>query len=160
MKLRQRKNSGPLLPRHSQDDVPRRRKRRPRRQRQNNTSVFVCITFVLLLAVWIVYEDLPAPPVVHVARVAAKHKVAQWWKGREKYQRMNCGDDDNAATAYRNDNYCDCRKQGADEPGTAACADVTVGQRTFDCGDGSTFVFASRVGDGVRDCPNGRDEMV
>lgn len=63
----------------------------------------------------------------------------------------------NGATGTLNDNYCDCA-DGSDETETSACSHVTVQQASFQCRDGSKAIYASRVGDGVKDCPDGSDE--
>ena len=59
----------------------------------------------------------------------------------------------------QNDHYCDC-DDGSDEPDTAACSHLTVQKSTFACEDGIHFVYASRVLDGILDCPDGSDEIV
>ena len=62
---------------------------------------------------------------------------------------------------FANDHYCDCLGDGSDEPKTSACSHVTVGKKTFHCGgDGDVWIFASRVGDGIPDCPDGSDETI
>jgi hypothetical protein len=63
----------------------------------------------------------------------------------------------NGAKGYLNDDYCDC-SDGRDEPLTSACSHVLVQIGSFTCVDGSGTIFASRVGDGVKDCADGSDE--
>jgi len=64
---------------------------------------------------------------------------------------------DGSGVAVLNDNYCDCT-DGSDEPATSACSHLLVQIAVFECADGKKRIFASRVGDGVRDCPDGSDE--
>ena len=56
-----------------------------------------------------------------------------------------------------NDDYCDC-SDGSDEPGTSGCSHILVQTNTFACRDGRTFIYPSRVKDGIEDCPDGSDE--
>jgi hypothetical protein len=72
----------------------------------------------------------------------------------EKLRRITCA---NGSTGTLNDNYCDCA-DGSDETETSACSHVTVQQASFQCRDKSKAIYASRVGDGVKDCPDGSDE--
>ncbi|KAG7342640.1 hypothetical protein IV203_020584 [Nitzschia inconspicua] len=62
---------------------------------------------------------------------------------------------------FENDDYCDClHDNGFDEPNTSACSGRTVGQNVFQCHrDKDVWIFASRVGDGILDCPDGSDEL-
>ena len=57
-----------------------------------------------------------------------------------------------------NDNYCDL-SNGSDEYLTSACSNILVGKTIFICDQGKTHLFTSRVGDGVRDCRDGLDEV-
>jgi hypothetical protein len=57
-----------------------------------------------------------------------------------------------------NDDFCDC-PDGADEPGTSACAGRARGDRSrFRCANGVGDVALAMVGDGICDCADGSDE--
>jgi hypothetical protein len=74
---------------------------------------------------------------------------------RRTYLTVTCSD---GSTGYKDDDYCDCLDDGRDEPNTAACSYWLAQRHKFQCRDGSMMIFASRVADGVRDCPDGSDE--
>ena len=65
----------------------------------------------------------------------------------------------NGQSGVLNDNYCDC-PDGIDEVSTSACSHLLVSRAVFRCEEGAnaTIIYASRVGDGIVDCPNGSDE--
>jgi hypothetical protein len=69
-------------------------------------------------------------------------------------ERVICSD---GSSGILNDDFCDC-VDGSDEPRTTACSHLNVQSSIFDCGDGILFIFASRVHDGIVDCPDGSDE--
>jgi hypothetical protein len=67
---------------------------------------------------------------------------------------------DSSSIGFENDDYCDCVGDGSDEFTTGACSHVTVGKKVFQCHkDRDIWILASRVGDGIPDCPDGSDEQ-
>jgi hypothetical protein len=84
--------------------------------------------------------------------VAVNSSYSYHSKGRK--ETVICSD---GSSGFLNDDYCDCL-DGSDEPRTSACSHLRVQSSNFDCGDGILFIFASRVHDGIIDCPNGSDE--
>lgn len=82
--------------------------------------------------------------------------------GSKKPEVINCSD---GSSGFKNDDYCDCPLDGWDEPDTSACSNVLVQKDKFMCGrrenksNGKiTWIYASRVNDGIIDCPDGSDE--
>lgn len=76
-------------------------------------------------------------------------------QNEHKHTIVHCGDN---KTGILNDDYCDC-ENGFDEPDTSACSHILVQQKLFQCHDGEKKIFTSRVGDGVKDCIDGSDEV-
>ncbi len=66
---------------------------------------------------------------------------------------------DRKGKGFLNDDYCDCA-DGSDEPRTSACSHLLVRKKTFKCADGHSFIYPSRIRDGVKDCPDGSDEWI
>ena len=73
---------------------------------------------------------------------------------RAKFSRIQCSD---GSFGVIDDDYCDC-PDGIDEMNTAACSNILVQNKTFRCHDGF-MIFASRIRDGVYDCPDKSDEL-
>eukprot|EP00531_Pseudo-nitzschia_arenysensis_P007952 CAMPEP_0116134836 /NCGR_PEP_ID=MMETSP0329-20121206/10863_1 /TAXON_ID=697910 /ORGANISM="Pseudo-nitzschia arenysensis, Strain B593" /LENGTH=252 /DNA_ID=CAMNT_0003629583 /DNA_START=208 /DNA_END=966 /DNA_ORIENTATION=+ len=81
----------------------------------------------------------------------------------QKPEIIKCSD---GSAGFKNDDYCDCPLDGLDEPDTSACSNILVQKKKFICGrrskNGSVtepqWIYASRVNDGIIDCPDGSDE--
>ena len=61
-----------------------------------------------------------------------------------------------------NDNFCDCREDGSDEPGTNACSHA-INSHGFYCqnlGSTAKLIKSSFVNDNVCDCCDGSDLVV
>ena len=157
-----------------------------RRRRRVSLVSLTCIAMVVSIVVLLLFgESVPTShPVLHQARNFTKHHVQKLLlhpkpgppgpappQTKPPFPTVPCGGgvgngnnkDASNNTGYLNDNYCDCLDTGADEPDTDACAHVTVGKPTFSCHNNNNnttmVIFASRVRDGVPDCPNGSDEL-
>jgi hypothetical protein len=149
------------------------RAKRRRRPRSYTRLGIACLGFLLvvLLLVWDpVWLPTPQHPAVHRARAYTKKKVSsvldkvqrqqhrRHSSSNASYERITCADG-SGTTGYLNDDYCDCA-DGSDEQTTAACAHVLLAVPHFVCHNNATIkMYASRVRDGVRDCPDGSDEF-
>ena len=126
------------------------------------TIVSVTLSLLILPFSWVQvdYHHQVQHEFEYVYQVLADNRrnYNTWIRGIHNHEpQITCGV--GGGIGFANDHYCDCLGDGSDEPKTSACSHVTVGQKTFACGDGTTRIFASRVGDGIPDCPDGSDEV-
>ena len=133
----------------------RRRMRRRMHGRRYRRALLYVLGFIGSVCAILVFlrgrrpvGTIPVPSFIERIRRATARKV---------FYDFECRNDP-SKRGVLNDNYCDC-EDGSDEPGTSACSGLLVGERIFRCRDeADTRIFASRVGDGRVDCPNGADE--
>jgi hypothetical protein len=177
-KLRKRRQSsaGPTLPLYSESPVPNgsssgRRPRSRKRSWQQTTKLFlVCLSIISLATVgiwhfaWAPFEENVSPHRSFIHRIREKALVRQWatTKARKRshhsnkvYVEKTCPD---GSKGFIDDNYCDC-SDGSDEPNTSACSNILVQKESFLCKNGTGVIYASRVKDGIVDCPDGSDEI-
>jgi hypothetical protein len=165
------------------DSPPRQQNRRKRlksRRGRSSSSSFgcCCLLCVLLCAGGVAFWmapmfliDSPSLPTTtkktYPGHIDSIRQLFPQWNRKKRtikhhrnntasYEPIVCPD---GTTGFKNDDYCDCLTDGRDEPNTAACSRWLVHTLSFPCGDANrTTVYASRVNDGVIDCPNGSDE--
>jgi hypothetical protein len=140
-------------PRESKDDANSSSRKFHNRLRRNNNSVHV------------IGEKSSNHHAIHVQKKRMRGVQAQTSNtenntnttvqaNHEKIFR--CAD--GMSTGILNDDYCDC-PDGSDEPRTPACSHL-IQTKSFACGDGHTFIYPSRIRDGIKDCPDGSDEWI
>ena len=124
-----------------------------------------CLLLCLLFAIYTFTEISDSElldgsrPFVTAALSAAIDTQQRMVSDAVEEQTVHCGSmDGKQLSGVVSDDYCDCTANGVDEVMTAACSYYTAGMASFDCGNGSVVIFASRVNDGVVDCPNESDE--
>jgi Glucosidase II beta subunit-like/Low-density lipoprotein receptor domain class A len=157
MKLRHRRaasnDSGPILP-LTASNPPHANRRRRKRMKGYQDGVKCCFVMTMLLCLIAGF----ALRFTHGTR--NNRRVRQFWsKHKKRLQQkltaipISCAD---GTSGFKDDDYCDC-PDGSDEPNTAACSHLLVQKASFRCRDGK-MIHASRVRDGVIDCPDRSDE--
>jgi hypothetical protein len=174
-KLRKRRqpSTGPILPHYNESPVPNgvNKRIRPRkRSMQQTTKLILVLLSIISLAAMGAWHFASAPFEENVSshrsfihRIREKGLVRQWATNKRKrshhnnkvYAEKTCPD---GSKGFIDDNYCDCA-DGSDEPNTSACSNILVQKASFLCKNGTGSIYASRVRDGIQDCPDGSDEV-
>ena len=121
-------------------------------------------TLALLLAFQVLVSGLHAAPEVRgsTGRVPRDRGVNP--KDFSKYKKGDTfaciGDEGTVVPASSiNDDFCDCTKDGSDEPGTSACSYLKSSRFYCKANPSKNFyIYTSRVDDGICDCCDGEDE--
>jgi hypothetical protein len=135
-----RNNNGIILPGRTIRTVRRRKRKKQSGWSDRTTALVILLIIAMILFFLILVLKSKRPKSSISSRIP-----------------IQCSD---GSTGYLDDDYCDC-SDGRDEPNTSACSDRTVGKAVFHCrGDDNPpiIIMASRVLDGIKDCPDGSDE--
>lgn len=170
-KLRQRRvQSGPVLPHYKVLQLPDPANepdsgfRRRRRHKESKIRLMItCILFSCLCSIGLFilvkrssYDKKFRPHEIMLHHLRDKRRYDNKYKAKVfNYETVECND---GSKGYLNDNYCDC-PDGSDEPRTSACSNILLQKQVFECLDKSMVIYSSRVGDGIRDCIDGSDEI-
>jgi hypothetical protein len=153
MKLRHRRvangDAGLTLPLTMKFD-PNNSVNRYRRRRKSSPSMMGIWSAVCYFAVCI----LSLIGIMHIALSSLPNQPNRR-HSRNRKQSIPCAD--GKTWGLLDDDYCDC-DDGRDEPNTSACSNILVQSKSFRCKDG-VMIFASRVKDGILDCPDKTDEI-
>ncbi|KAL3773808.1 hypothetical protein ACHAWO_006607 [Cyclotella atomus] len=171
--------------RPAQTNKPQRRRRRQKISRRWEylcQIIFVFLGLVFAIAILLNRRIHPHTPSIWsmlraMMRMMPLPPIPQQAPNRVEYN-FKCKSHPHIM-GMLNDDYCDCL-DGSDEPNTSACSNVLVGLKVFPCDqsvikrsseligddanrgsfevDEGIMIFASRVRDGVIDCPNAADE--
>jgi hypothetical protein len=123
--------------------------------------VWTSLSIMLLPFSWtqVDYHHQVQKAATHLLQVVEsnRHNYQTSIRGKHQHARqIVCSD---GTIGFENDDYCDCLTDGRDETQTSACSFLTVQQPTFVCQQGGATIYASRVHDGIPDCPDGSDEQ-
>jgi hypothetical protein len=151
----------------------RRVRRSGHQKRRCERYTRLCLSALCAAVIWTSLSILLLPfswtqvDYHHQVQKAATHLLQVVEDNRHNYQtsirgkhnqhrQIVCSD---GTIGFENDDYCDCLTDGRDESQTSACSFLTVQQPTFVCKQGGATIYASRVHDGIPDCPDGSDEQ-